>query len=239
MQHRHYFVSDLHLFSRRSQAEQHWPAMQGIAAQAETFVLGGDIFDFRWSTLRKGNSTVDAAIRWLDELVAVNRSCQFHFVLGNHDYNRNFIHALDEFAHSCPNLQWHRYYLRMANSLFLHGDIADQPRLNTSQLHIRRQKWLHDEARSEFAHWLYELAIQAKLHKVAHLVHRHRKVTDRILHYVEQLGHGPQSGLEHVYFGHTHCAMSHFPNGGLLFHNGGAPMHGLDFRIVPVELKAS
>jgi UDP-2,3-diacylglucosamine pyrophosphatase LpxH len=237
MQHKNFFVSDLHLFSRRSLAEQHLPLLQESIAHAENFVLGGDIFDFRWSTLSKPNATVEAAVRWLEELVTLNRNCQFHFVLGNHDYNRNFIHALDDFAASCENLQWHRYYLRMSNSLFLHGDIADHPQLDSSSLHIRRQKWLHDETRGELAHWLYDLAIHAKLHKIASLVHRHRKVTTRILNYAEQIGHGPATGLEHVYFGHTHCAMSHFPNGGLLFHNGGAPMKGLEFRIVPVDLK--
>jgi UDP-2,3-diacylglucosamine hydrolase len=237
--HEHFFVSDLHLFSRRSQATLHDEALRAAVARARTFVLGGDIFDFRWSVLGSAQLTVDAAVRWLRDLIALNEQCQFHFVLGNHDYNRAFIESLDHLSAASPNLFWHRHYLRLHNSLFLHGDVVDSPHSSTSHLHIRRQKWLANEQRGELAHWLYELAMQARLHKLTHLVNRHRKIADRLLRYANHIGHGPASGLEHVYFGHTHRAMAAFPHGGLLFHNGGAPMCGLEFRIVPVSLPAA
>ena len=235
----HFFVSDLHLFSRRSLASAYQPALNQAARQAKTFILGGDIFDFRWSTLASPTATLNAAIEWLAQFVALNPSCEFHFVLGNHDYNRRFIHALDELASRRANLAWHRCYLRLGESLFLHGDVADRHATSTSGLLLRRQRWLHDESRGELAHWLYDLAIHAQLHHVAKLVNRNKRITDRLRRYAQEIGHGPESGLRHVYFGHTHCAMSNFPNGGLLFHNGGAPMKGLEFRIVPVELEVS
>ena len=239
MSDKHFFVSDLHLFSRRSQAPKHDAAITAAAQQARTFVLGGDIFDFRWSTLPNFERTLGAAVQWLERLTAINRSCTFHFVFGNHDYNRQFVEAIDRLAEKTENLQWHRTHLRMGDSLFLHGDVADKPRLCHQKLILRRQKYWHDEApRGQVANMMYDWAIQARLHHVAKLVHRHQRVTERLLQYVDAIGHGPTSGLKHVYFGHTHYAMSHYERGGLFFHNGGAPMKGLDFRIVPVEISA-
>jgi UDP-2,3-diacylglucosamine pyrophosphatase LpxH len=235
----HYFVSDLHMFSRRSLAEAHEPALRAAASQAKTFVLGGDIFDFRWSTLSNTEATVTAAVNWLTSYVDSFPQCEFHFVLGNHDYNRRFIDALDALAAYRGNLWWHRCYLRLGDSLFLHGDVADKIAVDTSALLMRRQQWLHDENRGQLANWLYDLAITARLHHVAKLVNRNQRVAERLLRYAYHIGHSPETGLQHVYFGHTHCAMSHFPHGGLLFHNGGAPMRGLEFRIVPVELNGS
>ncbi|HTN77248.1 MAG TPA: metallophosphoesterase, partial [Pirellulaceae bacterium] len=86
-----YFVSDLHLFSRRSQAQRYRDQLHATARDAKVFVLGGDIFDFRWSMLKSVEVTVDAAIIWLEELIAPHPDCQFHFVLGNHDCNRRFV----------------------------------------------------------------------------------------------------------------------------------------------------
>jgi UDP-2,3-diacylglucosamine hydrolase len=232
---RQYFVSDLHLFSRRSLAPRHDEAIRDAVAQSATFVLGGDIFDFRWSMLPSLEHTIDAALRWLDELAAVNRRCKLHFVLGNHDYNRQFLAALDRLAGTTENLEWHRTHLRIGESLFVHGDIADKPRLCHQDLLLRRQKYWDDEAaKGRLANQVYDWAIQARLHHLAKLVHRHQRVTGRLLQYVDQIGHGVDSGLRHVYFGHTHHAMSHYERGGVMFHNPGAPMPGLKFRIVPI-----
>lgn len=234
---KHYFVSDLHLFSRRSLAPLHQGAIREAAQQASTFVLGGDIFDFRWSMLPNFNETLSAAIDWLKQLTAENPHCSFHFVFGNHDYNRQFVEALDRLAADTSNLAWHRTHLRLGDSLFLHGDVADKPKLCHQKLLIRRQKYWHDEtAKGQMANRIYDWAMQARLHHVAKLVHRHERVTERLLHYVDHIGHGTESGLRHVYFGHTHYAMSHYQRGGIFFHNGGAPMRGLEFRIVPVEM---
>lgn len=231
-----FFVSDLHLFSRRSLAPRHDAAIRAAVRQANVFVLGGDIFDFRWSTLPSLEHSIAAAVKWLGELTAVNPHCTVHFVFGNHDYNRQFVAALDRLAAEVPNLHWHRTHLRLGANLFLHGDVADKPKLCHQKLLLRRQKYWHDEeSRGEMANRLYDLAIEARLHHMAKLVHRHKRVTNRLLEYVSHIGQGSETGLRHVYFGHTHYAMSHYQRGGLSFHNGGAPMKGLEFRIVPIE----
>jgi UDP-2,3-diacylglucosamine pyrophosphatase LpxH len=230
-----YFVSDLHLFSRRSEAARHAGALHHAARRARTFVLGGDIFDFRWSTLGSIETTVRASVDWLDQLVSKNPDCQFHYVAGNHDANQRFMHALQAYTAGSPNLQFHEYYLRLSGSIFLHGDAADHPTGCVDHLAASRRHWSRDETRGPMKHLLYDLAVKARLHRLAAVVHPKKKVARRLLGYLDRIGHGPGSGLEHVYFGHTHQAMANYAQGGLTFHNCGAPMPGLQFSIIDVN----
>ena len=230
------FVSDLHLFSRRSLAASHSRAIHAAAAKARMFVLGGDIFDFRWSTLGSTETTVNHAIRWLDDLVGSHGQCDFHFVLGNHDCNRQFVSALETYAMTRPNLACHPYFLRLGKSVFLHGDAADRPEMCAARLRHRREHWARDEQRSPMRHALYDLAMHAQLHRVVGKVaHPKRRVAQRILGYLGRVGHGQETGLEHVYFGHTHEALTDYRHRGVTFQNAGSPMPGLAFRIVPVK----
>lgn len=233
---RTYFVSDLHLFSRRSLALSHSDSLQTTASRARMFVLGGDIFDFRWSTLGSSDATSRAAVRWLDDIVGSHSRCDFHFVLGNHDCNGRFVAALGAYAATRNNLTVHPYYLRQGRRIFLHGDAADRPRMCPQRLSHRRQHWARDEQRGPLRHMLYDLAVQAQLHRVVGKVaHPKRRVAQRLAGYLQRAGHAPATGLEHVYFGHTHDALSAFRHGGLTFHNPGSPMPGLEFRVIDVD----
>jgi UDP-2,3-diacylglucosamine hydrolase len=210
-------------------------AIHGAAAAARTLVLGGDIFDFRWSTLPSIDESVEQAIRWLDDLVASHSRCDFHFVQGNHDCNRRFIAALETYSATRPNLSVHPYVLRQGKNVFLHGDAADHPAMCPLRLTKRREHWSRDESRSQVRHVLYDLAVSARLHRIAgRVAHPRRRVVHRILGYLNRIGHGPLEGVEHVYFGHTHDELENFRYHGLTFHNPGAPMAGLRFRIVEV-----
>jgi len=230
------FVSDLHLYSRRSQAPRHIAAIHAAASKADTFVLGGDIFDFRWSTLPTADETVRHALRWLDDLVANHPRCDFHFVQGNHDCNRRFVSALESYSAARPNLNVHDYVLRLGKNVFLHGDAADHPTMCQARLKKRREHWSHDESRSQVRHVLYDLAVTARLHRLAgKVVHPRRRVVHRILGYLTRIHHGPETGVEHVYFGHTHDSLANYHYRGLTFHNPGAPMAGLNFRIVEIQ----
>jgi UDP-2,3-diacylglucosamine hydrolase len=214
----------------------HEAALHAAAQRARLFVLGGDIFDFRWSTHGSAEATTGAAIRWLDELVAAHPRCDFHFVQGNHDCNRRFVSALQGYAAQRPNLTLHPYFLRLGRSIFLHGDAADRPQMNADRLRQRREHWARDEHRGPMRHMLYDLAVQAHLHRVVgRVAHPRRRVAQRLLGYLQRIGHGPATGLEHVYFGHTHEALANFRHRGVAFHNPGSPMPGLDFGIVEVQ----
>jgi len=232
---RTFFVSDLHLCSRRSQAPKHEPAIHETASRADAFILGGDIFDFRWSMLPTADETVRHAIRWLDDLVASHSHCDFHFIQGNHDCNRRFVSALDTYSVARPNLHVHTYFLRQGRSVFLHGDAADHRAMCPARLKKRREHWSHDESRSQVRHVLYDLAVTARLHRLAGKVaHPRRRVVHRILGYLNRIHLGPEAGVEHAYFGHTHDALENYRYRGLTFHNPGAPMAGLKFRILEV-----
>ncbi len=226
-----FFVSDLHLFANRSNAHRHLEEIALAASRAETFVLGGDIFDFRWSRIPLRRA-VDRAIEWLRELAASSPECHFHLVLGNHDYHRAFIDRLDELDRQVANLSWHRYYLRLGSSVFLHGDVADKT-MNARMLAEARDRWLDDRRRGPFLSRLYDVVVLTRLHRpVPQLVYAKRIVVRRILKYLESIGQGPQNGVRNVYFGHTHRRLSNYRYRGLTFHNGGAPIKGLKFRIL-------
>lgn len=226
-----YFVSDLHLFANRSDAHAYLEEIAHAASKADIFVLGGDIFDFRWSRVPILRA-VPMAIRWLRELATACPKCHFHLVLGNHDYHQLLIDQLVELDKEVANLSWHRYYLRLGASVFLHGDVADKT-MNAQRLEEARQEWLGGRRRGPFLSALYDVVVMTRLHKpVPHLVFAKRVVVRRILKYLRSVGQGPEDGVRDVYFGHTHKRMSNYEFRGLLFHNGGAPIKGMKFRII-------
>lgn len=229
-----FFVSDLHLFTRRSRAADYEPALREAASRAEIFVLGGDIFDFGWTTLGSVEPTIAAAIRWIESLATDHPQCVFQYLVGNHDCNRDFLLRLDDLSRRLPNLSWHRYFLRSDENVFLHGDVVDKSNLDHTSLALRRFKHDHSKTKSRLAHSLYDLAIASRIHLAGHLVNRNQRVTGRILRYLRGIGHGPETGVKHVYFGHTHRALDRLQMHGMTFHNGGAPFPGLRFRIVEI-----
>ncbi|MBN1910592.1 MAG: metallophosphoesterase [Pirellulales bacterium] len=230
-----FFVSDLHLFSSRSQEHRYQEAIRGVAAGADRLVLGGDIFDFRWSTMASPEEAVVRAAHWLRELAVECPACHFHFVLGNHDYHQPFLDRLDHLQERLANLTWYPFFARLGTAVFLHGDVVDR-RMTARKLLNRRAAWLHKQRRGQMANRLYDLAISGNLHRpVVHWARRKKTVARRILKYLEEIGQGPASGLRNVYFGHTHLAMADYLYQGIRFHNGGAPIKGLRFRIIEAE----
>jgi predicted MPP superfamily phosphohydrolase len=230
------FVSDLHLFANRSRGARHLDAIRRTAERSELCVLGGDIFDFKWSTLPSGEHTIDEAVRWLTELAAGVPDCRVHFLLGNHDYHPGLIARLPELAEAVPNFEWERFFLRRGNTIFLHGDVADR-RMTAAHLEQRRMRFCH-QPRSLAHHRAYDLIVNAHVHAVLpRAVYPQRIVARRILSYLHDIGHGPKSGVEHVYFGHTHRAVSGYRHCGLVFHNGGAPIGRARYRILELETR--
>lgn len=231
-----YFFSDLHVFARRSIAGQAMPQIVRTVEQAHTLVLGGDIFDFKWSTHASMEHSLAAAEKWLLDLMAPHQTCQFHFILGNHDAAPPFVERLEALAANTPNFQWHRYYVRLQHCLFLHGDIADDQPCH-DRLDARRKKKDRSASPSNAAHLLYDLAVHARLHKAAiSAAVRPQAILQRLSTYAEQIGHGPDDGVKDVYFGHIHQDLDGIEFGDLCFHNGGAAIKGLRFRIIETTL---
>jgi UDP-2,3-diacylglucosamine hydrolase len=233
MREKHFFVSDLHLFSRRSHAHLLAEDLFRAAAGAKTFILGGDIFDFRWTTLPSVAHTVEAALEWLRRLVEPHPECRFVFLQGNHDAHPRFTQELDAFSQTVSNLSWHPFYVRLGRSLFLHGDAAESPQMDHARLDVYRSRWSGDLKHGPMANRLYDAAVAAHLHRaIGAAAHPTWRVVRRLAAYAQRMGHSLMNGLRHVYFGHTHTALADYRLGGLTFHNGGAPMRGLQFRIV-------
>lgn len=225
------FVSDLHMFARRSSAEMHLEQLVEAANQSDVCVLGGDIFDFRWSILPSEEATAAAAVEWLREFNRRTNSCVVHFLMGNHDDHPLLIRHLPELAEEAETFEWSRFFYRLGNTMFLHGDVADRT-MTAACLEKQRQQFHHGR-RSEMHHRLYDMAIKAQLHRVAPpAVYPRKKVCKRILAYLEQIGQGPRTGIEHVCFGHTHRPIDSYRLENVTFHNCGAPIGKAPFRIV-------
>ncbi|MCS7305528.1 MAG: metallophosphoesterase [Thermoguttaceae bacterium] len=234
-----FFVSDLHLLARRSQADRYWERLERAISQASRFVLGGDIFDFRWATTRDIGLAVQEAIGWLERLVQQHPDCQFHLVLGNHDHHWAFLCRLDGLAEKYANFRWHPYYLRLGEHIFLHGDVAER-KMGPEKLAIFRVRWHYRPRRGRLMSQLYEFWMASRLPRaLGPLVYPKWRVARRILAYLRRIGHGPEQGVRHVYFGHIHRGFSGYRYRGLVFHNTGPAVRGHRFRLLEVGQEES
>ena len=236
-----HFVSDLHLFANRSSAPRIHDAIEHALRCSDTFVLGGDIFDFRWSRYRSNEETIEQSLHWLKGLVAINPECRIHYLLGNHDANPGFISALKALTSDYPQLVHHPHILRLGNTTFLHGDIIDAKIPFSVDFHeLLDERRAAEELRSRppgFQHSLYDVAVRTRVHRlVANLANSNTKVLGRVSQYLSWAGHGPESGTRNVYFGHTHRSMEKVTYDGMQFSNPGAAIQGIDFRIIEVDL---
>lgn len=233
---RGHFLSDLHLLARRSTAMSIAPLIRGAASKSHTMVLGGDIFDFKWSTYPTLDRSIAAGIAWLEELIESFPRCSFYYLLGNHDAHPRFVSELDRLAFRQPRLTWQPYVLRIRECVFLHGDIVDcEP--NHTILAERRKLFEAKPYPRRYAHWLYDLVVHARLHRAAmHIAIRPKSVLRKLTQYLTDEGLDSKHGVRDVYFGHTHRVVDGVRYAGLTFHNGGASIQGLPFRIVETRL---
>ena len=230
-------VSDLHLFSRRSQADKHLSQIQEAASDADLFVFAGDTFDYKWAHTPTEEAFADHAEKWISELAEKVPECSFHYLLGNHDHHPALIDRLEILSERYPNLAWDPYFLRRPSTIFLHGDVA-MGLPTTEQLERFRKKWQkHKRKPGAIKNRIYDAIVAARLHSIsAGIMFPPKVVARRITKYLEHIGHGAETGLQDVYFGHTHRALEGFEYGGLRFHNAGAPIKGHRFRILDAEI---
>lgn len=231
-----YFISDLHLFCKRSYGERYWDELTAVATAADTIVLGGDIFDFPWTDRISVERSVEEATLCLAQLCDTAPNCQFHYLLGNHDFHQSFIDQLGNLSSDHENFAWQPFHLRLRNTVFLHGDVADG-HSTPAELEHSRSRWKQATKKGPTMNLMYDLVVRANVHRaVCSVLYRNRRVTRNILTYLESIYAGPSTGVEQVYFGHTHIPISHFRSGGVTFHNGGAPIHGLEFQFLEMVI---
>ena len=231
-----FFLSDLHLFSSRSTAPAHESEINKCAQIAHTIILGGDIFDFKWSRYSTLKTSVSEAVGWLEKLVSNHKECSFYYLLGNHDSHPEFVLELDRLAFKHPNLEWQPHLLRLGSCVFLHGDVIDGG-LDHQDIDARRRKHEDKPLPMAYRHWLYDAAVQAKLHcLVANVARRHSWVLKKVYRYLAEQGLNKETGVRDVYFGHTHRPLRSVEYQGLRFHNGGASIRGVTFHIIKTLL---
>lgn len=228
-------LSDLHLFSRRSRVDDQMSTIRSAVRGARTLVLAGDIVDFKWSTLGSFEATAVAARAWLEGLLEENEGLKLRYVLGNHDHLPEWMDGLNALSDAHGRFNWDPYYMRLGNAFFLHGDVCN-PRMDQERLGEYRASFAGHSAKGPRAAALYDVVLKLKLHVLgAKLLFPPETVMRRISRYIDELG-DHAAGVRNVYFGHTHLALFGDEYEGRRFHNCGAPMHGLDFRIVTADL---
>jgi UDP-2,3-diacylglucosamine hydrolase len=229
-------VSDLHLFCTRSEGHLHQEALDQAIRETDVCVLNGDIFDFRWSVFESMERTVREAMKWLDALVSRHPDRRFFYVFGNHDSVRPFINAAERYAQRAGNLACRHDVLRLSDAVFLHGDVADR-KMTQAEFEAARKVWHFDRKRGRIVNHAYDLAFFLGAHRtIPRMVFPHEVVAERLVHYLEDIGHGPDSGVTDVYYGHTHVAVRDYRYRGVRFHNSGAPMPKLGFSIIRAEV---
>ena len=223
-------ISDLHLFSRRSRAEELLAGIKGEMIAADILVLNGDVFDFRWSALPDMRATIDASLDWLDALVALRAEKPTHYLLGNHDCVTGFTERLSGFAQARPSLACHESILHLGRNLFLHGDCANR-RMDGERHRRFRETWSRDKQRSPFGRVLYDAAdALGASRKVHDLWFPQNTTVRRVAHHLDQIMPGWREEIDHCYFGHTHLPFTRHSHEGVMFHNTGSAIRDMVFQ---------
>jgi UDP-2,3-diacylglucosamine pyrophosphatase LpxH len=228
-------VSDLHMFSPRSRAHDLLENIYVAAEGAEVLVLNGDIFDFGGTGLASISDTVAEAMNWLQALVSRFPDKQIYYLLGNHDYHKQFLDVVVPWAELESRFALQEYFLRLGNTLFVHGDCVNY-KMTAAHLQKSRQVWLHDRKKHGTFHRGVEWADSLGATRAAHrMFFRRHKVVERLLHYINDLHPGIVEEIDHVYFGHTHLAFTDFEHEGIYFHNTGSAINRREFNMLTFQ----
>ena len=216
-------VSDLHLFTNRTTAHRHMEAINNAADGARLFILNGDTFDFLWCRHKGFEKSIEAAVRWITDLLATHPHCDFVFLLGNHDGTASFKDQLNALESRLHNLHWEEFHLRVGNKLFLHGDALHAGH-TMAHLESYRGQWDRPRQKQAVSRFLYWIAAHTGVPRLLSQFHTKRWSARRILTYIHH-ALGTQAGeIEDVYFGHTHRPFADFEYGNRMFHNTGAAL---------------
>jgi UDP-2,3-diacylglucosamine hydrolase len=227
-----YVISDLHLFTRRSSAGEYMQALHDAAAAADFFVLNGDIVDFRWSVHDGTEATIRATLDWLEELISPYPDCRFFYIMGNHDGCQPLAEALQRFAETTDNFDWNDSHLRIANTLFLHGDL---PLERPGRDICKRPLDVPEDSRHPSHHLIYDALVALRMHVLATRLSNARKSARLILQNLRSFEPELAEGLTDVYFGHVHRTLQDYVYDGVRFHNTGASIRGVDCRVLRVR----
>lgn len=224
------FISDLHLFSSRSDPTKIPNAAMKRRPGDECVVLGGDIFDFKWSQHGGLGSTTKIALDWLQELLERTGEGKIIYLPGNHDCHPEFLRRLEDLSASHTRFSMQEHHCQIGDCLFLHGDILDAG-VEDGSLLAYRSKFHHVEPKPAVLHRFYDLAVLARVHKaVPHLRHRPSTTCEHLLASLDTFEIPDRNRVRKVFFGHTHVAIEGLVVGATTFHNPGAALKHVRFQ---------
>lgn len=226
------FISDLHLLSPRSVFDLNplWIVHQ--YSHSELLVLGGDIFDFRWSTLGSTKASLAAAEMWLRQLID-NWTGRMIYLPGNHDSHPEFLQLLDSLQSETSAFSWEPHAVRLGTTLCLHGDLYDAG--SEAGLMKYRAQFHHNKAQPALVQSAYNAAVTAQVHRVIPwLRNRRDKVCRKLCHQLKDMQMGT-NGINTVIFGHTHHRIDGRDVADIRFYNPGAALRYSAFQ--PVEFR--
>ncbi|MCB1782416.1 MAG: metallophosphoesterase [Alphaproteobacteria bacterium] len=225
-------LSDLHLFSRRSEGTKVENALCSYGDDLSFLVLNGDILDFRWSTFETEENTIKAGISWLQALGERFPDCHVYYVMGNHDCTAGWGEALDRL--SSERFSWSPTHFILGDSLFLHGDL---PLEGKEPFHRPLQQEHRRMPAYGAMDLLYHGLIKARAHKIPCSLFSGSYCAPKILNNLRL--HEPDilPGLQHIYFGHTHSPFRGHMHEGIAFHNTGSAVRYMDFNSMSVAVR--
>jgi UDP-2,3-diacylglucosamine hydrolase len=221
------FISDLHLFCPRSVSEETTEQLTQFQDASDCIVLGGDIFDFRWSTHASHDASLAAAREWLEDLLSVTGESRIVFLPGNHDCVPEFLEDLELLAAGQPRFSWHNHHVQINDCLFLHGDILDAGP-SFDQLASYRSKFHHAEPKSRLSQRSYDVAVAMRIHKlIPNLIRLPRRTCKDLLSTLRKMDLVDSDSVQRIYFGHTHVAIDGIEVDGIKFFNPGGSLRHL------------
>ena len=229
------FISDLHLFSSRSNAHEHEDAIFRAIRWCDLCVWGGDLFDFRWSRHPDSERTVQRALGWLERWCERFPQTQFVFLNGNHDAHAPFSQALAEWARGNERFVGGLDWLRVDDVLLVHGDVIEGD--GSEEAFTRyRNRWSGKPLAGRLRNHAYDVAIAARMHRaVATATHRKKKTCLRLLRWMHRQPSEFVDGVRRIVFGHTHRFLPGEWVHGVQFFNGGAAIRHVPFAPVKLE----
>ncbi|MCP4889271.1 MAG: hypothetical protein GY904_21985 [Planctomycetaceae bacterium] len=229
------FISDLHLFSNRCNADEHHDLIDQAIADADLCVWGGDLFDFRWSRLQNEAESVRTALEWLENWYIHHPTTQFVFLDGNHDAHLVFSEALADWAQQRDRFTCGLDCIRVHDTLLLHGDVIEG-KGDLDRFSDYRIRWQNKPTASQVASNIYDVAIATRMHRAAAIAaHRRRATCIRLMHWMHAQPDERTDGVRRIVFGHTHRRIRGYRLQGIEFHNGGAAIRHVPFS--PIELE--
>ena len=224
------FISDLHLLSTRSVGARLWQDFRGELLRCNLLVLGGDIFDFRWSRHEELSHSLSEVSNWLEDLLEHYPHLRVAYVLGNHDCLLASQSEFHHFSNTFAQFTWEEHQFGIGDQLFLHGDILDAGD-NMTQLSLYRQRFVDDRrSRGRLANRLYDAVIATRLHRIpSQILHPPWLVARKLSRFLEGNESPLVNSAKRIYIGHTHLPFQAESFQQQTFFNAGSGIRHLEF----------